>query len=179
MATHSSVLAWRILWMEEPGRLESKGSQRVGHNWATSLSFFLKTLWNYLKFKFNWDAWFLAGSTTCVLSSSAGIIFFPSSQTFPIKPKGGEEEEEVGGTESTLYKLSQLLYKVVRGWGWATVRGSPFTWTCDSPEDKECTSDQRALTLESGKERKVPRLSNSLPKRNYFSLKDICSNLLF
>ena len=32
MATHSSTLAWKILWMEEPGRLQSTGSQRVGHN---------------------------------------------------------------------------------------------------------------------------------------------------
>ena len=37
MATHSSTLAWRIPWMEEPGRLQSTGSQRVGHDWATSL----------------------------------------------------------------------------------------------------------------------------------------------
>ena len=32
MATHSSVLAWRIRWIEEPGRLQSMGSQRVGHD---------------------------------------------------------------------------------------------------------------------------------------------------
>ena len=32
MATHSSILAWRIPWTEEPDRLQSKGSQRVGHN---------------------------------------------------------------------------------------------------------------------------------------------------
>ena len=32
MATHSSILAWRIPWTEEPGRLGSLGSQRVGHN---------------------------------------------------------------------------------------------------------------------------------------------------
>ena len=32
MATHSSTLAWKILWMEEPGRLQSMGSQRVGHD---------------------------------------------------------------------------------------------------------------------------------------------------
>ena len=31
-ATHSSILAWKIPWMEEPGRLQSMGSQRVGHN---------------------------------------------------------------------------------------------------------------------------------------------------
>jgi len=32
MATHSSILAWRILWTEEPGGLQYRGSQRVGHN---------------------------------------------------------------------------------------------------------------------------------------------------
>ena len=36
MATHSSTLAWKIPWMEEPGRLQSMGSQRVGHDWLTS-----------------------------------------------------------------------------------------------------------------------------------------------
>ena len=38
MATHSSIPAWRIPWMEEPDRLQSMGSQRVGHDWVTSLS---------------------------------------------------------------------------------------------------------------------------------------------
>ena len=45
MATHSSILAWRIPWREEPSRLHSMGSQRVGHNWATSLSCFA-SMWN-------------------------------------------------------------------------------------------------------------------------------------
>ena len=35
MATHSSIFAWRIPWTEEPDRLQSIGSQRVGHDWAT------------------------------------------------------------------------------------------------------------------------------------------------
>ena len=38
MATHSSVLAWKIPWTEKPGGLQSVGSQRVGHNGETSLS---------------------------------------------------------------------------------------------------------------------------------------------
>ena len=38
MAAHSSTLAWKIPWTLEPGRLPSMGSQRLGHNWATSLS---------------------------------------------------------------------------------------------------------------------------------------------
>ena len=40
MATLSSTLAWKIPWTEEPGRLQSKGSQRVRHNWASSLSLY-------------------------------------------------------------------------------------------------------------------------------------------
>ena len=39
MATHSSTLAWRIPWREEPSRLQSMGLQRVGNDWATSLHF--------------------------------------------------------------------------------------------------------------------------------------------
>ena len=38
MTTHSSIHAWKIPWTEEPCRLQSMGSQRVGHDWATSLS---------------------------------------------------------------------------------------------------------------------------------------------
>ena len=43
MATHSRTIAWKIPWTEEPGRLQAMGSQRVGHDQATSLHFhFLK-----------------------------------------------------------------------------------------------------------------------------------------
>ena len=38
MATHSSTLAWKIPWTEEPGGLQSMGTQRVGHDWTASLS---------------------------------------------------------------------------------------------------------------------------------------------
>ena len=40
MAPHSSTLAWKIPWTEEPGGLQSMGSRRVGHDWVTSLSLF-------------------------------------------------------------------------------------------------------------------------------------------
>ena len=45
MAPHSSTLAWKIPWTEEPGRLQSTGSWRVGHNWVTSLSLFTFMHW--------------------------------------------------------------------------------------------------------------------------------------
>ena len=44
MAIHSSTLAWKIPWTEEPDGPQSMGSQRVGHDWATSFSFHLKRL---------------------------------------------------------------------------------------------------------------------------------------
>ena len=45
MAPHSSTLAWKIPWMEDPGRLKFLGSLRVGHDWATSLSLFTFMRW--------------------------------------------------------------------------------------------------------------------------------------
>ena len=45
MAPHSSTLAWKIPWMEEPGRLQSMGSRRVRHDWVTSLSLFTFMHW--------------------------------------------------------------------------------------------------------------------------------------
>ena len=44
-ALHSSTLAWKIPWMEKPGRLQSMGSLRVGHDWVTSLSLFTYMHW--------------------------------------------------------------------------------------------------------------------------------------
>ena len=43
--THSSTVAWKIPWMEEPGGLQSMGSLRVRHDWATSLSLFTCMHW--------------------------------------------------------------------------------------------------------------------------------------
>ena len=55
MATHSSILAWNIPWTEKPGRLQSMGSQRVGH--FTSLHFTSTCMWS----------WRNLGSHYCVL----------------------------------------------------------------------------------------------------------------
>ena len=45
VAPHSSTLAWKIPWAEEPGGLQSTGSRRVGHDWATSLWIFTFMHW--------------------------------------------------------------------------------------------------------------------------------------
>ena len=48
MATHSSILAWKIPWTEDPGRLQSMGSQRVGHDWATFFLSYVTDLQSHL-----------------------------------------------------------------------------------------------------------------------------------
>ena len=48
MASHSSTLAWKIPWTKEPDRLQSMGSLRVGHDWATSILLFTFLHWNHL-----------------------------------------------------------------------------------------------------------------------------------
>ena len=44
LVTHSSTLVWKLSWTEEPGRLQSVGSLRVGHDWSTSLSLLLSCI---------------------------------------------------------------------------------------------------------------------------------------
>ena len=53
MAPHSSTLAWKIPWTEEPGRLQSMGLQRVGHDWATSQRQKLRLWKEYSCFRMN------------------------------------------------------------------------------------------------------------------------------
>ena len=53
MATHSSILAWKIPWTEEPGRLQSMGLQRVRHDWATELNINIYQ-WNTVDAKVTW-----------------------------------------------------------------------------------------------------------------------------
>ena len=51
MATLSSILAWRIPWTEEPGGLQSTGSQRVRHDWATNTLYYVKMLSRYIQIR--------------------------------------------------------------------------------------------------------------------------------
>ena len=70
MAPHSSTLAWKTPWMEEPGRLQSMGSWRVGHDWATNThSINIVTIF-YLLTPFFGTKLQLAAAVTSVVSDS-------------------------------------------------------------------------------------------------------------
>ena len=69
IANHSSILAWNIPWMEELGRLQSMGSQRVGHDWVTSLSFFYSGCHRW--WISYWDQW----DSECLFFVNCFILF--------------------------------------------------------------------------------------------------------
>ena len=95
MATHSSILAWRIPWRKEPGRLQSTGWQGVGHDWAT-FSFFLSFLL-YRNKRFNLPApenvsgrqlwtlspfWVFSAGESYYWGHKVLFFFFPVSRLF-------------------------------------------------------------------------------------------------
>ena len=83
---HSNILAWRIPWMEEPGRLQSVGLQRVGHDWATSLSFFL---FNYVSMKMSVSYFvFIEVYLISNISGVQGSLVLPPP---PVRATGGWE----------------------------------------------------------------------------------------
>ena len=82
MAPHSSTLAWRILWREEPGRLQSKGSQRAGHDWAASLSLsLLQSTCRYATFItceigtmfYRWEVWRIRAYVTKLVRGQTSV----------------------------------------------------------------------------------------------------------
>ena len=80
MAIHSSILAWKILWTEEPGRLWSMGSQRVGHNWATNTYLLTYLLYVHThSYSYTFIVPIFAGNARLV-----SLIFLTRSLVFPV-----------------------------------------------------------------------------------------------
>ena len=73
MAPHSSTLAGRIPWMEEPGGLQSMGSLRVGHDWVTSLTFHFHALEKEMATHSSILAWRITGTGGLPSLGSQGV----------------------------------------------------------------------------------------------------------
>ena len=73
MATHSSVLAWRIQWMEKPGGLQSMGSHRVRHDWSDLV---VVVVVIYILYVYSWDFYVTLFHIYCPLSPCL-CPFFP------------------------------------------------------------------------------------------------------
>ena len=119
MAPHSSTLAWKTPWMEEPGRLQSMGSQRVGHDWAISLSLFTCMHWRR---KWQPTPVFLLGESQgrgslvgCrlgVTQSRTRLKWLSSSNLLPLVPDSaewtGSSAQRVAVLLSCPYRLHTL-----------------------------------------------------------------------
>ena len=100
MAAHSSILAWKIPWTVEPGRLLSTGSQRVGHDWVTSLHFTWPLIcgikiWH--KWTYPWNR--ITQRTDCWLLRQRGV--------------GGKREWEAGVSRSKSVYILWINNKVL------------------------------------------------------------------
>ena len=104
MATHSSILPWRIPWTEEPGGLQSTGSQRVGHDWATDL------IWYIYGFPDGSDD----KESICSARDLGSILGLGRCP---------------GGGNGNPLQYSSLENPIDRGAWWATVHGVIKSWT--------------------------------------------------
>ena len=91
MATHSSILAWRIPWTEDPGRLQSMGLQRVRHDWVTSLYIKVEILLspgvskNTLTFNISFKVWGSTRSSSLLIPSAITVYHYSLWQGYRIR----------------------------------------------------------------------------------------------
>ena len=91
MATHSSILAWRIPWTEDPGRLQSMGLQRVRHDWLTSLYIKVEILLspgvskNTLTFNISFKVWGSTRSSSLLTPSAITVYHYSLWQGYRIR----------------------------------------------------------------------------------------------
>ena len=95
MATHSSILAWRIPWTEEPGRIQFIGYQRVGHEWVTFSS---SHVWMWeLDYKENWAPKNWCFWTVVLEKTLESPLDCKGFQ--PVHPKGNQSWVLIGRTD--------------------------------------------------------------------------------
>ena len=127
MASHSSTFAWKIPWTEEPGRLQSMGLLRVGHDWATSLSLFTFMHWegngnplqcSCLENPGDTGAWWAAVYE--VTQSWTQLKWLSSSSSSSVKPKNSLTNKFPGDADAAGLWRPHLANH------WATLYSSPM-----------------------------------------------------
>ena len=112
MATHSSTLAWKIPWAEEPGRLQSMGSLRVGHDWATSLSLFTFMHWRR---KWQPTPVFLPGT-----GEPGGLPFMGSHR---VRHDWSDLAAAAAYASKVMHKILQASFQQYMNWQLSDVQG--------------------------------------------------------
>ena len=124
MATHSSILAWKISWTKEPGGLQSMGSQRVGHDWATNTYYsFLNVSTRKCKVTYVAGILFLQDGTVLaiVVQSLSPVQLFVTLRTAAVQHSIDNNSylgDRCRGSEvKTVYAFSAIFYFFTRGGG--------------------------------------------------------------
>ena len=102
MAPHSSTLAWKIPWTEEPGRLQSMGSLRVGHDWATSLSLF-----TFMHWRRKWQP----TQSSCLENPRDGVAWWAA--VYGVAQSRTRVKWLSSSSSSSIWKTSSLFFN---GW---------------------------------------------------------------
>ena len=124
MAPHSSTLAWKVPWTEEPGGLRSMGLLRVGHDWATSLSLFTFMHWRR---KRQPTPVFLPGESGDGGAWWAAVSGVAQSQTWLKRLSSSSSSEEVGFPGDASGKESTCQCRRLKSCGFGTwVRKIPL-----------------------------------------------------
>ena len=174
MAIHSSTIAWKIPWTEEPGRLESMGSQRVGHDWVTSLFRFHFSLYHYtvelgnrfngldlIEYLMNYGMWFVTlyrrqgsrPSTTTTTKKWKKKAKWLSEEALQIAMKRREVEKTKYGEKERYTHLNAEFQRIARR------------------HKKAFTSDQCKEIQENNRMGKTRDLSRKLKMPRKFSCK--------
>ena len=136
MAAHSNILAWKIPWMAEPGRLPSMGSQRVRHDWATSLWIKVESQFQDEDKKADYNDWMLV--------SPSKLHWNPNTQSGDIRRWGlwgglGHESRALMKGISTLIKEAPESSLVLLPWEVTMKRQllnfGHWTWILDTETD--------------------------------------------
>ena len=113
MATHSSILAWKIPWTEEPGGLQSKGWQRVWHDWAIKHVRTL-TLWRAISFTWSLPTYMLISSKNALRERF--VIIFDQISLHCAQPSWHKLTHILCVTIGTWYLLSEWQNEWMNEW---------------------------------------------------------------
>ena len=119
-ATHSSILAWRLLWTEEPGELQSMGSQRVGRDWSdlAHTQVCMESGLPSWKRRTASRVWKDIGSTADLIPGiRAGALCCPPAGSVGEPPAGCCSRTSESGCRlrGILHKLSWAVFEVIQG----------------------------------------------------------------
>ena len=123
IATHSSIHAWKIPWTEEPAGLKSMGSQRVGHDWVTSLSLSLHNVF--------FNIFYLITKLWVKWKGGLFSVVFIIAKTVPTKPESYQDPLIVMAQEAKVEArnpgLPTVMVQVYKKQEWGQTSNMKFT----------------------------------------------------